>query len=588
MQAALPATCLHLLGLPQHVRHKLDAQRYQAELLQTAAQPHLTHPSSTLFAPHDSFQHCHAGMALYLRPVHGCCSLFSGQTGPEGQPLLNPCQPPNAAHLTNFDPAAGWPLNQTLPGSHHDQRPQSGFQSQARQKCALDMCVGDAVSLTVEVHSASPQAVKLEDATLTLALLQGVTVAYSPKSTTSSRTEFSHTVSSVKQRMTDSPLAAGSVRSQSGDLAAAAAAEDADVTKQWQETEELDCAPCRPAQPHEPHTEPESTPHQGASADSVTLQPGLNILTFRALPLKRGLYTLKHMQGSLGSLSLHIPVILTEANALALHSQAAAERLPNPSVAGSDAGSTRAAALGTVLSTGEVQQETVVLNVHSCRQRLAVSAAALRGTLVAGQPQWLAVAVVPLHDALQEACIHVGMASTGPTGSDAAAVSTSLASSGSRGSSASVGYGTQEEGGQPPHGPRLDILYPDRAVITALQMPSQQAITHAQTDATSASPSAAGSVTSPSPASLRRSQTALPQNVPEGSPFSASDMGDGPLRHDGGPEASVSGSSWVSLEGAQGGPNLPSWAATQPSLLWLWVRPGMRNCSALRQHNPSG
>ena len=45
------------------------------------------------------------------------------------------------------------------------------------------------------------------------------------------------------------------------------------------------------------------------------------------------------------------------------------------------------------------------------------------------------------------------------------------------------------------------------------------------------------------------------------------------LRRDAGAEASVSGSSWVSMEGSQG-PNLPAWAATRPSLLWVWVRPG--------------
>lgn len=558
VQAVLPATCLQLLGLPLHVRHKLDADRIQADLLQVAAQPSFNHPAATLFAPHNPFAQCHAGSALYLRPVEGCFSLFSGQTGADGQPLLNPNQFP----LDHVHPpptqGAKRPLNQTLPGHQPGGQPPATHQ----QKGSLDICVGDAVTLHVQVHCAFPQPVELGNVALTLSLLQEVTVAYSPKSATSSRAEFSRTTSSLRQRLTDSPLGLGSARAPSGDLGGAA--DDADVTTQWQETEELACSLCAPTDPLAESTS-DSVPDRSLPGGTVTLQPGLNTLAFRVLPLKRGLYTLKHMQGSLGMLSLHIRAILREPNALAQRSQAAAEPPPNPSPAASDTLSAPAAALGTVLSTGEVQQETVVLNVHSCRQRLAVSATALRGTLVAGQPQWLGIAVLPLHDALHEACIHVGMASRASTGRDQAPFSG--ASSGRSGESPSAGYAPHEDGSHPPQSPSLEVLHPDRAVIAPLQVPS-----HSQTDkalVSGRSPGEEAPRAAQLPASLQRqqTQTPLPADMLVGG------VQDDPQRCDTGAEASVSGSSWVSMEGNQG-PNMPAWAATHPSLLWLWVRPG--------------
>lgn len=570
VQAVLPATCLQLLGLPLHVRRKLDTNRIQADLLQIAAQPSFNHPASALFALQNPFAQCHASSAVYLRPVDGSFSLFSGQTGPDGQPLLNPNQFPLYHMHPQPTQGAKHPLNQTLLGRQPGRK---RTHATRLQKGALDICVGDAVSLTVQVHCAFPQPVELQNVALTLSLLQEVTVAYSPKSATSSRADFSRTTSSLKQRLTDSPHGLGSVRAPSGDLGAAA--DDADVTTQWQETEELACSMSTPtARPPDPPAELTSypVPDRALPGDTVTLRPGLNTLAFRVLPLKRGLYTLKHMQGSLGSLSLHMPVILREPNALALHSQAAAERPSNPSTAGSDSLSApAAAALGTVRSTGEVQQEPVVLNVHSCRQRLAVSAAALRGTLVAGQPQWLGIAVLPLHDSLHEACIHVGIASRASTGTDQAPFSSSHGAGSDRaGGSPSVGYAPHEDGS---HSPSLDVLHPDRAVIAPLQVPS-----HTQTGSalTSEQPSGGeASRTTQLPASLQRqqTQTPLPGDMPSGSHAE-------PRRCDTGAEASVSGSSWVSMEGNQG-PNMPPWAATHPSLLWLWVRPGRMHASCL-------
>lgn len=507
---------------------------------------------------------------MYLRPVDGCSSLFSGQTGPDGQPVLNPNQlPPSHAHPEPMQ-SAELPLNQTL-SSHQSSGHPSRHSRTPQQKGALDICVGDAVSLTVQLHCALPQAVGLRDVVLTLALLQEVTVAYSPKSATSSKADFSRTTSSLKQRLTDSPHAPGSPTSHSGDPPAAA--DDADVTIQWQETEELTCSLCTAAvqSSESPRGLGNITAsHQRLPGVTVTLQPGLNTVTFRVMPLKRGLYTVKHMQGSLGSLSLHIPVMLKEPNALALHSQAAAERPPIAPTAASDTHNPQAAALGTVLNTGDLQQETVVLNVHSCRQRLAVSAAALKGALVAGQPQWLGVVIMPMHDALHEACIHMGMASRASTGMDESVGSSSLgASLGSSGRSPGAGY---EEGSHAPHSPHLHVLHADRAVLAPLLVPS-----HSQTDGASALPRAqppAGDEASRAQASLQRQQAQTP--FPEEAPLAGSvhaEASEGPLRHDAGGEASVSGSSWVSMEGSPG-PNLPAWAATRPTLLWVWVRPG--------------
>ena len=466
----MPGTCLQLLNLPHQVRHNLDLDQIHADLLQAAAQAPKSHPSATLFATQDSFTKCDTGRALYTRPVDACFSIFFGHTGPEGRPVLNPNQLAPDASPAHPDQVADRPLNQTLPG-HQD----SGHHAApSQQKGALDICVGDAVSLTVEVHSALPQAVQLEDLTLTLALLQEVTIAYSPKSATSSKTDFSRTISSMKQRATDSPMAIGSITARSGDLAAIG--DDADVVTQWQETEELVCSVSQVVGNATESQEGLSSHHssrQKQSTDLAVLQPGLNRLTFKALPLKRGLYTMKHMQAMLGRLSLHIPVMLSQPNGLSTLSHSPPDLPTSHSVAGSESGSSRTAPLGAVLNTGEIQQETVVLNVHSCRQRVAVSAAALRGTLVAGQPQWLAVALMPLHDALHEACIHLGMANNTRPGSDQAAGSASLgASLGSRSSTASTSYTPDDS--SPSHLPGLDILHPDRAVIAPLPRPAQQ------------------------------------------------------------------------------------------------------------------
>ena len=51
------------------------------------------------------------------------------------------------------------------------------------------------------------------------------------------------------------------------------------------------------------HGQEEPTP-----SSEATLQPGRNVLTFTVTPLKRGLYTLKHLSAQLDHLQLHVPL----------------------------------------------------------------------------------------------------------------------------------------------------------------------------------------------------------------------------------------------------------------------------------------
>lgn len=466
MQAVLPATCFQLLGLPPATWHSIPRQQVQQDLLQAAAQaaPSKTHMHLPGFEHTPG--HCSTSTALTVSPLPDHCSLFFGQTGPQGQPLLLFAQSPQPE-------ASAQSISQTPPSQH-------GVVSSTSGRGAMDICVGDAVDFIVEVHSSLPQAVSLKDLSLTLALLQEVTVAYSPKSAGSGRTDFSRTNSSLRRQAAahgDSPTATGIARTQSGDLTsavtAAAGGEDADVITQWQETEELVCplAQTSASGSEASHGDTDIQQLGGVqvTAGAAVVQPGLQRLVFRACPLKRGLYSLKHMTASLHQLTLHIPALPRQAPQHPhTHQQHAVTHCvqPDPAVT--------PAVLGSVLNTGLVQQQTVVLNVHSCRQRVAVCAAALRGALVAGQPQWLGIAVVPMHDPLHEACIHVGMPNQSRH-SSALGSNPLAASLGSRSSTASSASHSAEDGGTVGHS--LNFLHPDRAVIAPL-LP--EAVAHPQ------------------------------------------------------------------------------------------------------------
>lgn len=575
MQAVSPATCFQLLGLPQETWHSIPRKEVQQDLVQAAAKP----PASTALSLSAGLQSipgpCFTSTALTVLPILDQCSLFFGQTNPQGQPVLAypqtlPSQGGKSAHT----------LKQT-------QLSQGSSTAGTSGQGAMDICVGDAVDLEVEVHSSLPEAVSLKDLTLVLGLLQEVTVAYSPKSASSSRTDFSRTNSSLRHQKaasTDSPTATGIARTPSGDLTSAvtAAGADADVLTQWQETEELVCplaqaSTLRHAEASHSSTELQQLGGVQVTAGAAMLQPGVQRLVFRACPLKRGLYSLKHMTASLHQLALHIPALPRQdpheldPHRLAMHQQAATHPVMPNSADGTSP------PLGPVLNTGLAQQQTVVLNVHSCKQRVAVSAAAVKGALVAGQPQWLGISIVPMHDALHEACIHVGFPSQSRHG-NAASSNPLAASLGSRSSNASSASHSLEDHVSAAHA--VEFLHPDRAIAAPLQPEAVASCETISSSATATPPAQGGSPT----AQLRPNQagfTPMPEttlHVARSQTNAEDEMQDTVSdRQNTGREASTSGSveesSWVSLEHNHGS-NMPSWAATRPSLLWLWVQPG--------------
>lgn len=577
MQAVLPATCFQLLGLPQETWHSIPRKDVQQDLLQAAAKPQLSPALTAAAGVQSSTGRCHTSTALVVQPIQEQCSLFYGQTNPQGQPVLVHAQSPTSQHAPNANASSQSSLSQQ---SVSGGKPELG---------AMDICVGDAVDLAVQVHSSLPEAVSLTNLSLTLGLLQEVTVAHSPKSASSGRTDFSRTNSSLRRQTaatSDSPTATGTAQTQSGDLAsavtAAAAGQDADVHTQWQETEELVCPLAQAStsghedtfgsntEPHEPNT-------MRVTAGAAILQPGVQQLTFQACPLKRGLYSLKHMTASLQQLDLHIPALPRQGpHQLDPHQQTAHQHvathplLPHPA-------DTTFQALGSVLSTGLTHQQTVVLNVHSCRQRLAVSAAAVKGGLVAGQPQWLGISVIPMHDALHEACMHVGLPSQSQHG-NAAGGNSLAASLGSRSSNASSANRSLEDSVAAVHA--LEFLHPDRAIAAPLHANAIAVCPQPNISGQNATASAPSHNQSGHAKPIQPQFTPMPEEVTDGTMSQADAEVDENVSdsRDMSGEASTSGrtegSSWVSLEHNHG-PNMPRWAATQPSLLWVWVQPGM-------------
>ena len=63
--------------------------------------------------------------------------------------------------------------------------------------------------------------------------------------------------------------------------------------------------------------------------------------------------------------------------------------------------------LGTLDMTGRISEVAVVLHARTCRPRLRVSAVALRSMLIAGHAQHLGLILRPMHDTLQQGCLHV-------------------------------------------------------------------------------------------------------------------------------------------------------------------------------------
>ncbi len=66
----------------------------------------------------------------------------------------------------------------------------------------------------------------------------------------------------------------------------------------------------------------------------------------------------------------------------------------------------------------------MVLNAHACQPRLRLTAAAHKGRLIAGQQNWLGLALQPLHDELVGLRVHAAPAPPATTDPWAASAST--------------------------------------------------------------------------------------------------------------------------------------------------------------------
>ncbi|KAK9858891.1 hypothetical protein WJX84_005283, partial [Apatococcus fuscideae] len=208
----------------------------------------------------------------------------------------------------------------------------------------------------------------------------------------------------------------------------------------WRETEELECRllSCFTAttSSHAPsadnHNHPSISSHQPGSTHSyqpstghrltetnvphadqeeptpsseAVLQPGRNLLIFSATPLKRGLYTLKHLSAQLDHLQLHVP--LRPAPAFHIPGLPLQED-DSPDLLTPQAPKAESALeLGSLDPTGRIAEVPVVLHARSCRPRMRITAVALAGTLIAGHAQHLGLVLYPLHDTLQDGSLHV-------------------------------------------------------------------------------------------------------------------------------------------------------------------------------------
>ncbi|GAB4816227.1 hypothetical protein N2152v2_003273 [Parachlorella kessleri] len=333
---------------------------------------------------------------------------------------------------------------------------------------ALLAAVGDVVVLTVHVVSAVPAELPLSGAVLTLGVLQQLTVMYTPSTTTQltrtptaappslarvSSSTAATTASaapfgggeatprvgagpsatprglrrslSSAQGPGQSPAGAAGDGAAGADHAAAAAggAGGGQFVSKWQEVEELQCRVL------------------AVSLGGASLRAGVNVLTFLASPVKRGLYVPKHIRANLLGLPLHIevqpaPSLLSSGRQPGQgpgnSSQAAPLQLLQPSrvrrtrrsnvsvdggppVAGpalgasdfggsssSGAGLTGAAAL---LAEQYPPEEAVLLEVQSARPRVELWPAAVGGAVIAGQRQWLGLVIQPERDQLKAASL---------------------------------------------------------------------------------------------------------------------------------------------------------------------------------------
>eukprot|EP00887_Chlorella_sp_A99_P003263 scaffold9.g3263.t1 len=329
---------------------------------------------------------------------------------------------------------------------------------------AAEACVGDVVVLQLEVESRLPVELPLAEVALTLAVLQELTVTYSPraspgKSLFSLRSGLPSALPSPGIRAqqaaallrdsASSAAAAAALRRSGGQsptraaVAAAAAAAgvpaptpfdqalasggdagegDRYVTK-WQQVEELRCLlidichpPAGGAGEASPTLAGEASAVQPARR-TLALHPGRSVLRFLAAPIKRGLYVPLHVRALLHELPVHLTVKQPDAAAPA---QAGAQagaglqvgRLSHAGGRGAPLGAARlGAAPGDPLfspapawsapgaagasADGSVHEDMVLMSVAAAAPRVSVTLASAGGAVIAGQRQWLGLAVRP-------------------------------------------------------------------------------------------------------------------------------------------------------------------------------------------------
>lgn len=140
----------------------------------------------------------------------------------------------------------------------------------------------------------------------------------------------------------------------------------------------------------------------------AVLPPGASVLTFLAAPVKRGLYKALHLRARLHQLALQVAVQPPEP--LWQQPGTAAGRRGS-SAAASRRGSRAGTAGGTPLAPEPRDAphcaEAVVMYVEQAQARIHLELLAAGGSLVAGQEQWVGLAVAPRRDALHAALLEL-------------------------------------------------------------------------------------------------------------------------------------------------------------------------------------
>lgn len=172
----------------------------------------------------------------------------------------------------------------------------------------------------------------------------------------------------------------------------------------------------------------------------VCLPPGTSLLTFLAAPVQRGLYKALHLRAVLHQLPMYVEVEAPEplwqqqeaaaaVAAAAAHSRGAMspQALRRSSRAGVPRGGPLAPVAGGAPLTPRVPRrpsdgpagvcdaEFIVMDVEQAQPRVHLALVAAGGSLIAGQEQWLGLALAPERDALQHARLEL----TWPLGSTA-------------------------------------------------------------------------------------------------------------------------------------------------------------------------